>query len=333
MSVKYVLNRFLYMVVTLFVLSAAVFAIIQLPEGDYADFVVSSLQTTNVAVDAETEALIRARYGLDRPLIFQYLSWLGNVLKGDFGRSFYWQQPAIELIGERVGLTAMISFITIILIYAIAIPIGIYSATHQYSVGDYAFTTLGFMGLAVPNFLLALILMWLAFRYLGWNITGLFSTRFSDAPWSFAKVIDMLKHLPAPVLILSTAGTASVIRVFRGSLLDELRKQYVITARAKGAPERSLLFKYPVRVALNPIVASIGGLLPFLLSGSALTSIVLALPTTGPMLLNALLRQDMLLAAGFLLMLGALSIIGTFISDLLLVAIDPRIRFEKKVAG
>ena len=185
------------------------------------------------------------------------------MLKGDFGRSFYWQQPVSELIGERIALTATISFVTIILVYAIAIPIGIYSATHQYSVGDYAFTTLGFIGVATPNFLLALILMWLAFRYLGWNITGLFSTRFSDAPWSFAKVIDMLKHLPVPVLILATAGTASILRVFRGSLLDELRKQYVITARAKGASERSLLFKYPVRVALNPIVASIGGLLAF----------------------------------------------------------------------
>jgi peptide/nickel transport system permease protein len=236
----------------------------------------------------------------------------------------------VKLIGERLVLTIVLSLLSLILTYAIAIPIGIYSATHQYSVVDYIFMVFGFIGLAVPNFLLALIFMFIFFKYFGWSVGGLFSPDYQLAPWSLGKVVDFLKHLPIPLVVVGVGGTAGMIRVMRGCLLDELRKQYVITARAKGLEERRLLFKYPIRVAINPMVSTIGGLLPSIVSGSTLISIVLSLPTVGPLLLQALLGQDMYLASSMVMLLSALGIIGTILSDMLLVVVDPRIRFEKQ---
>ena len=249
------------------------------------------------------------------------------------GESFIWEAPVTEIVGERLALTVTLSISTLILTYLIAIPIGIYSATHQYSVADYSFTTLGFVGLATPNFLLALILMFLFYRYFNWSVGGLFSPEYQLAPWSLGKVIDLLKHLPIPLLVIGTAGAASLIRIMRATLLDELSKQYVITARAKGVAERRLLFRYPVRVAINPVVSTIGWLLPETISGATLTAIVLSLPTVGPLLLRALEAQDMLLAGSMVMLLSALGILGTLISDLLLVVVDPRIRFERQATG
>ena len=236
-------------------------------------------------------------------------------------------------MGERLALTVTLSISTLIVTYLIAIPIGIYSATHQYSVADYSFTTLGFVGLATPNFLLALILMFLFYKYFNWSVGGLFSPEYQLAPWSLGKVIDLIKHFPIPLLVIGTAGAASLIRIMRATLLDELGKQYVITARAKGVSERSLLFRYPVRVAVNPVVSTIGWLLPETISGATLTAIVLSLPTVGPLLLRALEAQDMYLAGSMVMLLSALGILGTLISDLLLVVVDPRIRFERQATG
>jgi peptide/nickel transport system permease protein len=255
---------------------------------------------------------------------------MGNLFRGDLGESFIYNEPVIDLIRERILLSATITLGTLIVTYLLAVPIGIYSATHQYSILDYVFTIIGFIGLAIPNFLLALVLMFLAFKFFGWNVGGLFSREFVVAPWSFAKFVDMLKHLPIPLIVIGTAGTASLIRILRGSLLDELRKQYVVTARAKGLRERRVLFKYPVRVALNPIISQIGYLLPLLVAGETLTAIVLSLPTVGPLLLESLKQQDMYLAGSLLMILGALAMVGVLISDILLVIIDPRIRFEAK---
>ena len=254
------------------------------------------------------------------------------MLHGDFGKSFQWNMPVSELIGERLMLTVTISILTLLFTYVVAIPIGIYSATHQYSIGDYSFTIFGFAGLATPNFLLALILMFVFYKYFGLSAGGLFSIEYALAPWSVGKVIDMLKHLPIPIIVIGTAGTAELIRIMRGCLLDELRKQYVITARAKGVSERRLLFKYPVRIAINPIVSTIGWTLPTIVSGTTITAIVLSLPTTGPLLFRALISQDMYLAGSTIMFLTFLTVIGTLISDILLVWVDPRIRYERAVA-
>jgi len=251
------------------------------------------------------------------------------MLHGDFGICFTWNKPVSELLAERLPLTIMISLFALIFVYIVAIPIGIYSATHQYSISDYTFTTIGFAGLATPNFLLALILMLLFYKYFGLSIGGLFSPEYIEASWSLGKVVDMLKHFPIPIIVIGTAGTAGLIRVMRSCLLDELRKQYVITARAKGAAERTLLFKYPVRMAINPIISTMGWVLPAIVSGETVTAIVLSLPTTGPLLYQALIYQDMYLAGSIIVLLTFLTVIGMFISDLLLVWIDPRIRYEK----
>lgn len=284
--------------------------------------------TGNVSNRAQAAAM-RKQYGLDLPVYFQYFKWMGNMLQGDFGDSFTYNTPVSELIAERLPFTIMLSLITLVFTYALAIPIGIYSATHQYSAADYSFTTVGFIGLATPNFLLALILMFLFFKYFGLSIGGLFSSQYQLAPWSIAKFMDLLKHLPIPIIVIGTAGTAGLIRVMRGCLLDELRKQYVITARAKGLTERALLFKYPVRSAINPIISTIGWTLPGIVSGATITAIVLSLPTIGPLLLTALINQDMYLAGSTVMFLVFLTVIGTFISDILLVWLDPRIRYEK----
>ena len=327
---SYIIRRIIYMIVVLLVLSVVSFFIIQLPPGDFLTAFIENMRAQGTVVGEEQIMLLKTYYGLDRPMYLQYLRWLGNLLQGDLGKSFQWNQPVTELIKERLALTVTISLISLVLTYLIAIPIGIYSATHQYSLGDYAFTVFGFMGLATPNFLLALVLMFLLYKYAGWSVGGLFSPDYVVAPWSLGKVVDLLKHLPIPLVVISTAGTAWTIRVMRGCLLDELKKQYVITARSKGLTERSLLMKYPIRIAINPVISTIGGLLPTIISGATLTSIVISLPTIGPLLLRALRAQDMFLAGSMLMLLSALGIIGNLISDMLLVAIDPRIRFENQ---
>jgi len=306
------------------------FIIIQLPPGDFLTSYVTTLRASGFTVDETTLDSLKRQYGLDLPVYRQYLKWIWNMLHGDFGRSFQWNQPVSKLIGERLPLTVAVSLFALIFTYAVAIPIGIYSATHQYSIGDYVFTVGGFTGLAIPNFLFALILMFLSLKYFGTSAGGLFSPEYVRAAWSMSRFVDMLKHLPIPIIVIGTAGTAGLIRVMRGCLLDELKKQYVITARAKGVAERTLLFKYPVRAAINPIISTIGWTLPGIVSGETITAIVLSLPTTGPLLFRALMSQDMYLAGSTIMFLCFLTVIGTFISDLLLAWVDPRIRYEKR---
>ena len=326
----YVIRRLLYMVIILFLLSVVAFTIIQLPPGDYVSAYVAELESMRGQRLGEEEIIaLRKIYGVDQPMYVQYFKWLRKLSHGNFGMSRELQRPVIDLIAERLPLTVMICILATIFTYAVGMPIGIYSAIRQYSIGDYFSTVFGFIGLAVPNFLLALILMFLFYKYLGFSIGGLFSLHYMDASWSVGKFIDMLKHLPIPVIVIGTPGAAALIRTMRGCLLDELRKQYVITARAKGLEERTLLFKYPVRVAINPIISTIGWTLPWLISGGTITSIVLGLPTMGPLLFQALLKQDMELAGSILMILSFLTVIGTFISDMLLVLLDPRIRYEK----
>jgi len=326
----YVIRRLLYMIIILFLLSVVAFIIIQLPPGDYVSTYVAEMQGMRGERLAEEEIIaLRKIYGVDRPMYVQYSKWLWKLSHGNFGMSLELQRPVIDLIAERLPLTVMICILATIFTYAVGMPIGIYSAIRQYSIGDYFSTVFGFIGLAVPNFLLALILMFLFYKYFGFSIGGLFSLQYMDASWSVGKFIDMLKHLPIPVIVIGTPGAAALIRTMRGCLLDELRKQYVITARAKGLEERTLLFKYPVRVAINPIISTIGWTLPWLISGGTITSIVLGLPTMGPLLFQSLLEQDMELAGSILMILSFLTVIGTFISDILLILLDPRIRYEK----
>ncbi|MEM7129058.1 MAG: ABC transporter permease [Chloroflexota bacterium] len=328
---SYLFQRLIYMLIVIFVTSIVTFMIIQLPAGDFVDNLAVQLARSGQEVNEAQLENLRIQFGLDEPMYGQYLRWVRNVLTGDLGWSFQYQQRVQDLIGDRIGLTMTISLMTLIFTYLVAIPIGIYSATNQYSIGDYAAMFVGFLGLATPNFLLALILI-VIFLNAGWSVGGLFSPEYMRADWSVAKLIDLLKHLPLPIIIIGTAGTAGLIRVMRASLLDELGKQYVVTARAKGVGESRLLFKYPVRVALNPIVSTIGWLLPFIVSGGFIVELVLNLPTTGPMLYSALITEDMFLASSLLLILTVLTVIGTFISDVLLVWVDPRIRFNEKEA-
>lgn len=326
---SYIGRRILYMIPTLAVISIISFIFIQLPPGDYLTSYIARLQMSgNVVNKAEIE-LLKKQYGLDQPIYTQYFMWITKILlRGDFGFSFQWNMPVSKLIWERLMLTVIISLFSLTFIYAVAIPIGIYSAVRQYSSADYLFTFVGFVGLATPNFLLALVLMFISFKYFGFSVGGLFSPQFIEASWNWAKFMDMMKHMWIPVIVVGTAGTCGTIRVMRGCLLDELQKQYVITARAKGVSEGKLLFKYPVRVAINPMVSTIGWLLPQIISGSTITAIVLGLPTTGPLLLGALMSQDMYLAGSFILILASLTVIGTLLSDILLVWIDPRIRYR-----
>jgi len=324
----YIGRRLLMMIGTLLVISIISFAIIQLPPGDFLTAYIERLEESGQTRDEALVEALKKRYGLDQPIYMQYLKWMWGMFHGDFGQSFLYNRPVAELIWERLALTVSVSFAAMIFQWVAAFPIGIYSAVKQYSLGDYLFTFLGFIGLAVPNFMLALILMWLAFSQFGVNVGGLFSSDFVDAPWSWAKVVDLLKHLWLPMVVLGTAGTAGLIRIMRANLLDELHKPYVTTARAKGLSERRLLLKYPVRVALNPFVSTVGWSLPALVSGSTIVSIVLSLPTTGPLLYRALLMQDMYLAGTFIMMLSVLTVIGTLVSDILLAWLDPRIRYE-----
>lgn len=325
---EYTIRRVLLMILTLVVVSMVSFFIIQLPPGSYLNTLVAQYSAMGESIDQARLDALKRRYGLDQPIYVQYWKWISGVLQGDFGVSFQWNKPVSELIGDRILLTFIISFSSLIIGWIIAFPVGIYSAVKQYSIGDYLFTAFSFVGLAVPNFLIALALLWFAYTTWGVNLSGLFSSQYLDAPWSWAKVVDMLKHIWVPLLILSTGGTAWQVRILRANLLDELNKPYVIAARAKGLPERKLLFKYPVRLAVNPFVSTIGWQLPNLISGVTITAIVLGLPTTGPLLLSALKAQDMYLAGSFLLVLSALTIIGTFLSDLLLAWLDPRIRYQ-----
>ncbi len=328
---SYIIRRFIYMIITLVLVSIVAFIIIQLPPGDYLTSVIISLRAGGQEVGEAEIISLKKRYGLDLPVYQQYFKWMWDMLHGDFGRSFQWNRPVADLISERLPLTVILSLFSLIFVYLASIPIGIYSAIHQYSISDYTFTVVGFFGLAIPNFLLALILMFFFHKYFGFNVGGLFSSEYVLEAWSIGKIIDMLKHLPIPIIVIGTAGTAGLIRVMRGCLLDELQKQYVITARAKGVSERGLLFKYPVKVAINPIISTIGWTLPTIVSGETITAIVLSLPTVGPLLFSALISQDMYLAGSTVMFLSFLTIIGTFISDMLLHWIDPRIRYEKGV--
>ena len=310
---------------TLLFISIVSFAIIQLPPGDFVTTRVSQWIAQGESVDAETESMLRARYGVDQPVSLQYLKWLRNLIRGDLGVSWAWAKPVGALVAERLPWSLLVSCISLVFVYLVAIPIGVLSATRQYTLSDYAFTFVGFVGLAIPNFLFALIFLWLFFLATGNSAVGLFSREYLSAPWSVGKVLDLLKHLIIPVIIVGTAGTASLIRVMRANLLDELKKQYVIVARAKGLAEGRLLFRYPVRMAINPIVSTVGWTLPALVNGELLTSIVLGLPTLAPVLLQSLLTEDLYLAGSIIFILSILTVVGTLLSDLLLVWADPRI--------
>jgi peptide/nickel transport system permease protein len=319
-------RRALLAIPTLFFISVVSFVIIQLPPGDFVTATVADWVAQGEVVTEETQLMLRARYGVDQPVHVQYLKWLRNILTGDLGVSWSWNKPIGSLIAERLPWSLLISFISLLFVYVVAIPVGVFAATHQYSVADYVFTSLGFIGLAIPNFLFALIFIWILYLITGDAILGLYSREYLSAAWSFAKLLDLLKHLIVPVIVIGTAGTAAIIRIMRANLLDELHKQYVIVARAKGVAERALLFKYPVRIAINPIVSTIGWTLPSLVNGELLTSIVLGLPTLAPVFLASLLSQDMYLAGSIVFILSTLTVIGTLLSDLLLAWSDPRIR-------
>lgn len=312
----------------LFGISIVTFVLIQLPPGDFLTSYIAELESTGHVLDDAEIASLRNRYGLDSPLYAQFLKWFWNMIQGDFGVSFQWNKPVNELIWERLALTFIISLATLIFTWVVALPIGVYSATHQYAFSDYVITFFGFLGRGIPDFMLALILMWIGLIYLGTSAGGLFSLEYKQAPWSFAKVWDLLKHLWVPIIVLGTSNTAGLIRIMRNNLLDELHKPYVETARSKGLTEQRILWKYPVRIALNPFVSTVGWVLPTLISGATIVSVVLSLPTTGPLLLSALLSQDMYLAGSFVMILSTLTILGTLVSDILLAWIDPRIRME-----
>jgi len=324
----FIIKRLLLLPFLLLVFSVISFALILAPPGDFLTSYIAELAAGGTAIDqAQIEALERM-YGLDQPIHVQYLRWVGNLVRGNLGISLEWRRPNAELLGERLLLTLVLTGASLLFTWAVAIPIGIFSATRQYSLLDYVFTVLNYFGLATPNFMLALVLMWLAFHHFGVTVTGLFSPEYMAAPWSWARVVDLLSHVWLPMIILGTAGTAQIARIVRANLLDELRKPYSEMARAKGLPEWKLVLKYPVRVAIGPVVSSIGWYLPQLLSGGIVVSVVMNLPTIGPLLLRALIGQDMYLAGTIILIFCLLAIIGTLISDILLAMLDPRIRME-----
>jgi len=328
MLLAYVVRRLIWSIPFFFAVSLVAFALIEAPPGDYMTTFAATLAQSGDIVDQERLDALRERYGLDQPFVVQYWKWITGVVRGDFGISFEWQQPVSDLIWERMALSVILAAATLLFTWAIAFPIGIYSAVRKYSIGDYFFSALGFIGLSLPNFLLGLVLMYIAVVHFGSDVSGLFSPEYQQAPWSWGKVVDLGQHLLIPVVILGTSATASLIRIMRANLLDELYKPYVTTARAKGLSEWRLLVKYPVRLALNPFVSTIGWAFPQLVSGSVIISYVLSLPTAGPLLLQALLAQDMFLAGAFILLLCALSIIGMLVSDILLAVINPRIRYR-----
>ncbi|MCB9461197.1 MAG: ABC transporter permease [Anaerolineaceae bacterium] len=326
---QYIIKRLLFMIPTLLAISIVSFTIINLPPGDYVDRLAAERRTAGEELTPEEQASLRQFYGLDQPIIGQYIQWISDiVLKGDFGMSIRWNLPVDDLIWQRLALTFTLSLSSMLFIWVVAIPIGIYSAVNQYSPGDYVATFVGFIGLAIPNFLLALVLLYISFKYFGQSVGGLFSPEYIDAPWNLAKIGDLLSHLWIPMVVLGTAGTASLIRTLRANLLDELRRPYVTTARTKGLPEYWLLIKYPLRHALNPFVSSLNDIFVNLVSGATIVSIVLSLQTTGPLLFDALRNEDMYLAGSAIMMLSVLTVIGTLFSDVLLAWLDPRIRFR-----
>lgn len=322
----FIARRILLMIPTLLVVTLISFAIIEAPPGDYLDAYVDNLISSQQHVDPAEIATLRERYGLDAPWYVRYVRWMSGVLRGDLGRSLEWNQPVSKLIGSRLPWSLSISLASFLFSYALAIPIGLYSATHKYSWGDYLFTFIGFIGLAVPNFLLALIILWLYFKGTGKVAVGLFSEEYQIAPWSFAKFLDLLQHIWLPALIVGISGTAGLIRVVRANLLDELGKPYVMVARSKGLSETKVLYKYPFRIAMNPVASTIGWALPALVNGELLASLVLGLPTIAPLFVGALISQDMFLAGSIVLILSVLTVIGTLLSDVILAWLDPRIR-------
>jgi peptide/nickel transport system permease protein len=325
---SYLVHRILIMIPTLIAISIVIFTIINLPQGNYYTTYVAELQESGEAVDLAKIQFLENEYGLNRPLWQQYLYWAFGLLHGNMGYSFAYNLPVSKVVGDRLFFTFLVSFTTIIFTYLVAFPIGVYSATHQYSWSDHALTLLGFLGLATPSFLLALVLLYFANVYFGISIGGLMDPRYINKPWSVSKALSVIAHLWIPVIVIGSAGTAAMIRRLRANLLDELQKQYVVTARAKGLSPLRLLFKYPLRMALNPFISDIGSLLPHVISGAAIVSVVMSLPTTGPMLLDALRSQDMYLAGSFLMFMAFLTVIGVFISDLALALLDPRIRLQ-----
>jgi peptide/nickel transport system permease protein len=326
---RYIVQRLLLLPFLLLVYSFVIFVIIQAPPGDFLTAYVATLASSGSSISADQIAALRHQYGLDQPFVVQYFLWMENLFHGDFGLSLEYQRPNADLISEQIGLTIALALFSFVLTWAISVPAGIYSATHPRSLGDHVLTVINYVGVATPNFMLALILMWLAFAYFDISITGLYSPEFVDAPWSLARVGDLLGHIWLPALVLGIAGTARLSRIMRANLLDELNKPYVVTARAKGMKEWRLVLRYPVRLAFNPLVSTIGWYLPALFSGSLIVATVMNLPNIGPLLLRALINQDMYLAGGILLIYSFLTIVGTLLSDVLLALIDPRIRVEK----
>lgn len=317
------------MLLILLLVSIFSFIVIQLPPGDYVSAYVSRIQSEMGSVDPAMVENLRRAFGLDKPMWQQYFYWIGNVLQGDFGFSFEWKRPVLDLIVDRLPVTLLLSILTTIVTYALAVPIGIFSARKQYSARDYIFTIIGFIGLATPSFFLALVLMFYASSWFGLSVGGINSPEFINAPFSWAKVWDVIKHLPIPVFVIGFQGIAGTMRVMRSTLLDELKRPYVVSARARGLEENKMIYRYPVRVAMNPIISSIGWMLPNIVSGMTVTGIVLNIPTIGTLLYNALLSQDMYLSGSCILILSALTVIGMFISDILLVIVDPRIRLDQ----
>ena len=325
---NYVSGRLLGMVPTLALISIIVFIVIQIPPGDIVTSTLDRLQASGVEVSAEQVQNLRAQYNLDKPMYMQYLHWIGGFLTGDMGYSYLYSRPFNELVWERMGYTLIITFSALIFVWVVAIPLGIYTAVRQYSIGDYTLTSAGLVGLATPPFLLGLILMYVGYEWFGISIGGLFSPEYREAPWSWLRFKDFLSHLWIPMIVLGLGGTAAQMRIMRANLLDELKKPYVVTARAKGVKPFKLIMKYPVRIAINPFVSGLGLQIPFLISGEAIVGMVLNLPTTGPMLYQALLNQDMYLAGSVLMLLAILTVLAMLASDLLLAVVDPRIRYE-----
>ena len=326
----FIIRRIILIIPLLFIISIISFIVILLPPGSYVETYVENLEQTGFLMDESQIKAIYKQYGLDRPAVVQYILWMSNfLLKGEMGRSFIYQKPVTAVIMERLPMSMAVTLISLAVTWLLAVPIGIYSALRQYSVGDYMATIIGFVGLALPNFLLALALTYLVFAKTGHAVTGLFSIEYKDAPWTIAKLIDLLGNIWLPILVIASAGTASLVRILRATLLDEKNKQYVTTARAKGLPEHKLILKYPVRVAINPLISTIGWTLPLIVSGEIIVSQTLGLETLGPVLLSAAMGEDMFLVGSIVMILSSLTVIGTLISDILLAWIDPRIRVDK----
>jgi peptide/nickel transport system permease protein len=324
----YIVHRLLIMIPTLLAISLIIFVVIQLPPGNYIETYIAELQSQGESVDPQKLEFLREQYGFDQPLWKQYVLWVAGLVQGDMGYSFEYNAPVTAVVGDRLWLSFIVSFTTVLFTWVVAFPIGVYSATHQYSWSDHTLTLIGFLGLATPNFLLALVMVYFANIWFGTEIGGLMDDRFIDQPWTWAKLASVMAHLWIPVIVIGTSGTAGMIRRLRANLLDELQKQYVVTGRAKGLPPFRLLVKYPLRMSLNPFIADIGSLLPHIISGAVIVSVVLNLPTTGKMLYEALISLDMYLAGSFLMFLALLTVIGVLLSDLALAALDPRIRLR-----